>query len=262
MKFNLSELSSEFSVYLKIINKEEVVSYKLNVPANGDINSIKCLIEELEIINEEGLDYRILSNKGVEVKDFQTFEELNLQSDDKFLLAGTMKIENKISRFPETCDYWYCNPDGIVFSVNKRIKLTGIGLYMSVEGGNLSGTLSIYEVEGEAQGRSRRGRGRLRNNIADNGYSEDLIYEQEAVVNYDLNNSEKIVKITLKKPINIKAFSDYKVLFNSSLSTELWYGEGGKATVLGEKRVEFMFKQSHYDSNFNMGNFPEFYYYV
>ena len=39
------------------------------------------------------------------------------------------------------------NTDGITFSCNKTIKLTGVGMYGSHEGKIQSGILKIYEVE-------------------------------------------------------------------------------------------------------------------
>jgi hypothetical protein len=73
--------------------------------------------------------------------------------------------------------------------------------------------------------------------------------------------TNNIFRYNLNKPVTIKPFNDYKIEFNGC-NCETWYGSGGKATVSGEKNIEFLFKSGGYDSGLTQGNFPELYYYA
>ena len=82
------------------------------------------------------------------VKDEFIFEQLDLKSNCKILLTGQKLIIYKFNRFNNTMNWRYSyNTDGITFSCNKTIKLTGVGMYGSHEGKIQSGILKIYEVE-------------------------------------------------------------------------------------------------------------------
>lgn len=258
--FDESVVLPEFPLYLRVLTNEFGNWYRLTVPANGDIISLRNLIDTLGVVDSADCDYSLIS-KGVELHDSTTFEHLDFRSEDKILLCGMKKVENKISRFTNTSEYWYANPDAIVFSVNKRIKLTAVSLYISMENLSQPGKLTISEVE-EDISRRRRGRGR-RNRATNNaGFRENILFEQSATVSNISDRSNCIFKIVLDKPVTIKAHFDYKIEFSCTSSSELYYGTGGNATISGDKNVEFYFKSAYYESSAVCGNFPELYYYL
>jgi hypothetical protein len=261
---NLESIKPEFYIYLRIFNEggdNFKNYYRLNLPAKGDILTLKNLIISLGILNDDECGFNLIYNSS-ELKDNHTFEQIDIKCGDKILLCGIKRSENILTRFSTVGNYWYCNPDSIIFSVSRKIKLIGVALYSSMEGENQLGTLKIFEVDGEIGAGTGRGRGRMRRSQASNeNYREEIIYQQEANVQYTGDRNNPIQRINFDKPLNIKAHHDYKIEYVCTLTGELYFGGGGKATVLGNK-VEFYFKQSFNDSGPTQGNFPEFYYYL
>lgn len=263
VSFQPSVVCYEFPINLKIASNEFGSWYRLYVPANGDVAMLRKLIDKLQIIDTVNCDYTLI-NKAMDLRDSSTFEQLQIKSDEKFLLCGMKKIEQKLSRFDKIADYWYCNPDSIVFSVSRKIKLTAIGIYSSMDGLIQNGNIKVSEVEGDARGRRNR-RGRSRSlATTDHGagnYRETLIFEQPATVQVAIDRTNPITRVDLDKPVTIKPHQDYKVEFSCSNPSEVFFGTGGKATALGDKNVEFYFKQSMHSSSQVQGNFPDFYYF-
>ena len=80
----------------------------------------------MKIIDLSISDYLLVTN-GTELKDELTFEQLNLKLNCKILLCGQKLVNCKVNRFHQTLNWWYSyNMDGITFSCNKKIKLTGV----------------------------------------------------------------------------------------------------------------------------------------
>ena len=241
--FPLDKISNHFISLIKVYDKEISNWFRINLPVNGNVETLKKILIEMKIVDLQISDYLLVTN-GTELKDEYTFEQLSLKSNCKILLCGQKLINCKVNRFNQVLNWWYSyNMDGITFSCNKKIKLTGIGMYGSHEGKTQNGTLKIYE----------------------NDTPSNLLCDEIIEISPAADQSNAIVPINFKKPIVIRQNIDYTIQFQCSNYCYLYYGNGGVATVEGEKGVEFYYKftqGSTYGTNVQSGNFPEFYYYA
>ena len=241
--YPIDKISNYFVSLIKVYDKEISNWFRINLPVNGNVETLKKILIEMKIVDLQISDYLLVTN-GTELKDEYTFEQLSLKSNCKILLCGQKLINCKVNRFNQVLNWWYSyNMDGITFSCNKKIKLTGVGMYGSHEGKTQNGTLKIYE-----------------NEIPTNLLCEEII---EILPSAD--QSSAVIPINFKKPIVIKQNIDYTIQFQCSNYCYLYYGNGGIATVEGEKGVEFYFKftqGSAHGTNVQSGNFPELYYYA
>jgi hypothetical protein len=242
--FEESLVLAEFPIYLRILEKEISNWFRLMVPANGSVESLKKLIEDYKIIDSTNSNYIIIYN-GSETKDELFFDQIDVRSGAKFLLCGLKMTQNKLSRFGVTYNWWYTyNTDGVTFSVNKRIKLCGIGLYGSHENKVQNGTIKIFEGVCSTMG--------------------SVLYEEPVEIPAAADQSSCVMPIHFKKAVNIKPQIDYTIQLICTNYCYLYYGGGGKATVEGNKGIEFIFKYtpgSSHGTGVESGNFPEFYYY-
>jgi len=242
--FNEYETLSEFPIYLRILERNLSNWYRLIVPANGSVETLKKLIDDLKIIDSNSSNYFLIYN-GSEMKEEYFFDQLGIKSDAKILLCGLKMTQSKLSRFNVNYQWWYTyNTDGITFSVNKRIKLAGIGLYGSHENKVQNGIIKVFDGTCSAIG--------------------SILYEEPVEIPAASDQNNSITPINFKKAINIKPGMDYTIQLTCTNYCYLYYGGGGKSTVEGEKGVEFMFKYtpgSAHGTGIESGNFPEFYYY-
>jgi hypothetical protein len=242
--FDEAVVKSEFPVYLRILDRDFSNWYRVVVPANGSMETLKKLIEEIQIIDSNTSNY-ILIHNGVEIKDEFFFDQMDLRVNAKLLLCGLKMTHSKLNRFNTTYNWWYTyNTDGITFSVNKRIKLAGVGLYGSHESKVQNGTLKIFEGTVTSMG--------------------SLLYEDAVEVSAAPDQNNSVIPINFKKPVNLKPHIDYTIQLLCTNYCYLYYGGGGKATIEAERGVEFYFKYtlgSSHGSGIESGNFPEFYYY-
>lgn len=240
-----SQILAEFPIYIRILEKDFTNWYRLIVPANGNVEVLKKIIEELKIVDITTSNFILIYN-GTEVKEEFSFDQIDLRLNSKMLLCGMKMCEYKLSRFSTTYNWWYTyNTDGISFSVNKKIKLAGIGLYGSHEGKTQNGNIKIYEGTATNMGA--------------------IFYDEPVEISPAPEQNNCINQIHFKKPINIKPHLEYTIQFICTNYCYLYYGSGGKATMEGEKGIEFYFKYtlgSSHGTGVESGNFPEFYYYA
>ena len=241
--YPIDKISNYFVSLIKVYDKEISNWFRINLPVNGNVETLKKILIEMKIVDLQISDYLLVTN-GTELKDEYTFEQLSLKSNCKILLCGQKLINCKVNRFNQVLNWWYSyNMDGITFSCNKKIKLTGVGMYGSHEGKTQNGTLKIYE----------------------NDSPTNLLCEEIIEILPSADQSSAVIPINFKKPIVIKQNIDYTIQFQCSNYCYLYYGNGGIATVEGEKGVEFYFKftqGSAHGTNVQSGNFPELYYYA
>jgi hypothetical protein len=243
--FSESEVDPELDIYICI--KAEVENwYRLRIPANGTVETIKQAANEVGILNSGTNDFVFIYN-GEELKDELFLDQLNVRNNAKFLLCQTKMTQFKVSRYVNTYTWWYFSgTDGITFTSNKKIKLGGLGLYGSHESKVLKGTLKVFE-----------------GNTSDKG---NTLYDELVEVPASSDQNNAITMINFKKPVTIKADTDYTIqLDNSGEYVYIYYGSGSKATIEGEKGVVFTIKYtpgSSWGSSVESGNFPELIYYA
>ncbi len=242
--FEESLILAEFPIYLRILDKDTSNWFRLIVPAGGSIESLKKQVEELKIMDSNTSNYIMIYN-GLETKDEYFFDQIDLRPGAKFLLCGLKMTQNKLTRFSVTYNWWYTyNTDGITFSVNKRIKLCGLGLYGSHENKVQNGTIKIFEGSTSSMG--------------------SILYEEPVEIPAAPDQNSAVIPIHFKKSVGIKPQAEYTIQLICTNYCYLYYGGGGKAVIDAEKGVEFTFKYtpgSSHGTGIESGNFPEFYYY-
>ena len=242
--FNENFISAEFCIFLKILEKEFTSWYRITVPANGTIEQLKKTIEELMIFDTSVSNYILIFN-GLELKEEFFFDQLDLKPDAKMLICGLKMVQSKLVRYSLVYNWWYTyNIDGVTFSVNKKIRLAGVGLYGSHESKTQNGNLKLFTGTTSAMG--------------------NVLYDEPVEVPPAPDQNNSITSIYLKKPIVINPNQEYTIELICTNYCYLYYGSGGKASELSENGIEFTFKYtpgSSHGSGVESGNFPEFYFY-
>jgi hypothetical protein len=246
VNFEEQLVQPEFDINICV--KSEIDNwYRLRIPANGTVETIKQLLQEIGILNTSNNDFILIYN-GEEVKDELFLDQLGVKNNTKFLLCQTKMTQFRITRFSYTYTWWYLSStDGLTFTVNKKIKIGGIGLYGSHESKVFRGALRIFE-----------------GSISDRGTT---LYEEQTEVPASNDQNNCITMVNFKKPVTIKPDIDYTIMVENSGGDYLYvyYGSGSKATIEGEKGVLFTFKYtpgSSFSSSVESGNFPEIIYYA
>jgi hypothetical protein len=239
------EIEPEFNIFICLKSADISNWYRLRIPANGTVETIKQLIQEMNIIDMNQGDHTLIYN-GSEAKEELFLDQLDVRANSKFLLCHTKMTQYKITRYTNTYTWWYLsNSDGITFSVNKKIKLGGLGLYGSHENKLVKGTLKVFE-----------------GTFSDRG---TCYYEEPFEIPAAPDQNNCITVIQFKKPITCKNDIDYTIQIDVSEYCYIYYGSGAKATIDGDKNVIFNFKYtpgSSFGSGVESGNYPEFYYYA
>lgn len=243
--FEENMISPEFSIYLKILDKEFSSWYRLSVPANGTVEQLKKIIEELQIFDTNFSNYLLLYN-GCELKDEYFFDQLDMKPNAKLLICGLKMIQSKIQRFNLVYNWWYTyNCDGVTFSVNKKIRLCGVGLYGSHESKVQNGNLKLFVGNTSAMGQ--------------------LFYDEPIEIPAAPDQNNAISSVYLKKPVTINPNQEYTIELICTNYCYLYYGSGGKANIISDNGIEFTFKYtpgSSHGTGVESGNFPEFYFYA
>ena len=242
--FDVSKISSEFFIFIKVLEVTYSSWYRITVPANGTVEQLKKLIEHLNIYDTSKSNYVLVFN-GMELKDEFFFDQLDIKPNAKMLISGMKMSESKIQRFGNVYDWWYTySSDGISFFTNKKIRLIGVGMYGSHENKTQNGVLSIYKGNTSNQG--------------------GTLYEENIEILPAPDKTNSIISIYFKKPVVINAFDEYTILFMASNYCYTYYGNDGKPQYNCSNGVEFNFKftlGSSHGSTCESGNFPEFYFY-
>ena len=242
--FEVSQISSEFFIFIKVLELTYSSWYRLSVPANGTVEQLRKLIEDLSIYDTNQSNYVLVYN-GMELKDEHFFDQLDMQPNAKLLISGTKMSESKIERFTNVYDWWYTySSDGVSFYTNKKIRLIGIGLYGSHENKTQNGVLNIFK-----------------GNVSNQGAT---LYEDNIEVPPALDKSNPITSFYFKKSVVINPFDEYTIQFLNTNYCYTYYGNEGKSQFICNNGVEFNFKftlGSSHGSSAESGNFPEFYFY-
>jgi len=243
--FEENKISSEFNIYLKILEKEFSSWYRITVPANGTIEQLKKTIEEIQIFDTNVSNYILIYN-GQELKEEYFFDQLDFKPDAKLLICGLKMVQSKIQRFTLVYNWWYTyNIDGVSFSVNKKIRLCGVGLYGSHENKTQNGNLKLFTGNTSSVG--------------------SILYDEPIEVPPAPDQNNSISSIYLKKPILINPNQEYTIELICTNYCYLYYGSGGKSSIFNDNGVEFTFKYtqgSSHGTGVESGNFPEFYFYA
>ena len=245
--FEETRISSEFNIFLKILEKEFSSWYRITVPANGTIEQLKKTIEEIQIFDTNVSNYTLIYN-GQELKEEFFFDQLDFKPDAKILICGLKMVKSKIERFNSlnpVNEWWYTHAiDGISFTANKKIRLCGVGMFGSHESKAQNGNLKIFTGHTLSVG--------------------TVLYDELVEIPAAPDKINAISSVYLNKPIVIKPNQEYTIELICSNYCYLYYGNGGRSPIISDNGVEFTFKftdGSNHGSNESHGNFPEFYFY-
>jgi len=245
LNFPENEIFNEFPVYVRVISQNFTNWYRIVVPPNGTVESLKKQLEENKIL-DLGSNFYLVFN-GKELRDDQFFDQIDLMINSKVLLIPLKMSPCKVNRFPTAINqWWYMSStfDGIMFSANKKIKLTGVGVFGSHESKVI--TVNIKIIDGP------------------NG-SGNAIIDEQFEIPPALDTVNNITPVSFKKPCLIKPNVQYTAHINLVNATSnyayTYYGSTGLATAEGEKKVEFTFTYcTGLNTSVENGLFPEFYY--
>jgi hypothetical protein len=242
-KIPLNEITNTFNCFIHIYsNGVNIIRLKMKVLGKvGDIFEELEKSKKLNIIEYNNL----LVYNGMSLNNEQTFEQLNVKNNCKFLLINNYIVKYTISRFLNVSQFWFTYTiDGICFSPSQKIKLIGIGLYGSHENKIMQATMKILDGP---------------------SISSNVIYEENIEVAPGISKFNPISPIMFSKAITCKQNQDYSVLLLTRTTSNCYYGQQGKSLIEGEKGVTFTFKKivgRNSGSSIESGNFPEFYYYL
>jgi hypothetical protein len=236
-------ISSEFSILIKKPQDSWSLWYNIKVPANGTVESLKKVLEEIKLVDSSTSNYSLIYD-GKEMKDDFFFDQVNLMPMSKILLTEMKMTEYSFSRHTYTYTYWYIYAmDGITFNVNKRMKLLGVGIYGSHENKVQTGTVKIFEGDVSCVG--------------------SILYEEPHEIPAAPTQVDAMTTVRFRRPINIKPNVDYTIQYNQTGTGYVYYGSGGKNNYQLEKGLEINFKYtpgSSHGTSVESGNFGIFYY--
>lgn len=219
---------------------------KVFVPSNGSVEQLKKTLEENNVIDLSS--NFLLIHEGQEIRDDFFFDQMDMKKNSKILLAKLKMTPCKINRFPTTSNQWWyisTNMDGITFSVNKKIKLTGFGIFRSHENKTFGANIKVIEGTPTSMG--------------------NCLVEETIEIPTAPDALNNITPFNFKRPVTIKANTQYtaqlSIVSSQNNYAYTYYGSSGTATVEGEKKAEFTFTYcSGYSTSIESGLFPEFYY--
>ena len=240
-KIPLNEISNNFNCLIyNYSNGFNIIRLKLKVL--GKIEDIFEELEKVKKINRIECNYLLIHN-GISLYNEETFEQINVSNNCKFLLINSSISKYTISRFLNVSQYWFTYTiDGICFSPSQKIKLLGVGLYGSHENKIIDSTIKI--LDGPSM-------------------SNNVLYEENIEVLPGVSKLCCVSPIMFSKAITCHKNQDYSVLLLTRTNTNSYYGQQGKNIIEGEKGVNFTFKKiigRTSGSSIDSGNFPEFYY--
>lgn len=162
----------------------------------------------------------------------------------KYLEEAMSRTHCLVSRFPKVKDFGWKNEnkiDGITFSVNKDIKIIGVGLYMPILE-KVSGKLKFCEGVDCERG--------------DVFVTDLVLHAEKGELLYP-----QVKKFEFPEPMKCQANKEYTCAIQLS-GGETWWGISGQKVVAGEKGVIFTFTDSQNSSATNIasGQFPIIYY--
>jgi hypothetical protein len=210
---------------------------------DGKVSDIIEELSKIKKINSDGDNYNLIYNKNF-LKKENTFEQINIMNNSKILILEiAKKIESKICRFKTVNNgFLRLSRDGICFSSSENIKLLGIGLYRPIRDRKINGFVQI--IEGSS-------------------IFNKKILNQNVEITPAPNELNTILKIKFSEDIICKKNMDYCIIFYPDTDERIYFGNGGKEIVEGDKGVNFTFKkvsEVNLFSNVINGNFPEIYY--
>jgi len=241
---NKTDISLTFNIIVRLIGQVNSW-FKITLNSNGGVEELKKKIEELRIINSDKLDYIIIHNGGI-LRDGLFFDQLNFKPNTRILLRTIDKKPHTIRRFTSCKKNSYYSGDNIIFNVNKRIKLAGVGLYGTSTGRAVMSHVKFMEGSLDS--------------------SSKVIIDED----YDIPPGESInnciTNFKFYSPISLNPLQDYTIALNlrpgDPDADDVYIGEGGQDMVEGDLGIVFTFKKGKNSgvTNVTRGAFPEFYY--
>jgi hypothetical protein len=258
--FDTVDISTNFYIFLKIFVFCPAPYYRIELPANGDVDTIRKVIANLNIF-KQNFEYSMMYNSKILNSGY--FDQLDFKKDAKILVYGLKKEEHVLKRYSEVCDGWYSSTnDSIVFNVDRKISICGLGYYGSNQNKTIIGNLKILELSEEIENTRGRGRGRIRRTRFNNRINDNLL-EMRVEIPPVESASNCIHPIRFKK-ITISPNVDYFIEMEILDPCDVYYGTSYSTQYIESSGVTFKFLSSEVSdsSSPTEGNFPEIYYYV
>ena len=220
-KAQISEISTTFDIYLYTLVPTKMW-YKITLNSNGNIEQLMQKINSLNIINLDNNDYSLIANGGI-LNEGSYYDQCELRPNMRVLLTSASKKEVIIKRFINIKKLGWYNKDHLIISTNKKMKLTGVGIFALCQGIAIPGKLNV--IEGTPL------------NIGKMLVTEDLIIETKTDI------KDCIINYYFKIPIIIAPFKNYSIAFDSNIAGYFYFGSDGKPKIDAEKNLVINFNK-------------------
>ena len=242
-QISINDVSNNFNCYITFIKEEIIGIIRSQLNTDSKVSDTIEELSKIKKINSDGDNYNLIYNNNF-LKKENTFEQINIMNNSKILILEiAKKTESKICRFKTVNNgFLRISRDGICFSASENIKLLGIGLYRPIRDRKINGFVQI--IEGSS-------------------IHNKKILNQNVEITPAPNELNTILKIKFSEDIICKKNMDYCIIFYPETDERIYFGNGGKEIVEGDKGVNFTFKKVsdvNLFSNVINGNFPEIYY--
>lgn len=248
-KINLyekSELYFDIPLSVKYVSKANENESIIFITANSTVAEIIAKVQssiDLDFV----FSFDVYFN-GMELKPSKdTIEKIGIIPNSKLIAYINFGKSFSVNRYSNTSSGWGYggSTDGIAFTVNKAIQVTGFGIYTPN-----TDTSTLPGVGKFIYGNNSKG---------------EPLFSRDFVVERNIENPEdKIWKFMFDKPISIKSGEQYSCVVEITSGTS-HYGTSGKNTIQGDQDVTFTFTACSGSSNgtgIESGQVPEIYYFA
>ena len=244
--FPTMKISAEFNLLVKLITPDSSSSsFSVTMPANGTVELLKKKLNTLNVIDLANGSFFLIFN-GKEILDESFFDTLDFLPNSKVLICYEKLSSYSLTRFSQINTYWYTYAtDGITINASKKIKLTGVSFFGSHESKTQDGTVKMFEGNCNNQGA--------------------VFFEDSITIEPAASQQEPYFKYMFKKPVVMKAGTDYTIQLISRNYCYMYYGNNAAEKQEGEKGVEFTFKYtegSSHGSSSTCGNYGQIHYMI
>lgn len=243
--FGSTDVSVNFPLLVKITNSEFDLWIRIMVSAADKIESI-FKIMEMQGSKTPDNDFSIVF-EGSKLREDTLFEQIpSLRAFSRVLLLPVILKSSSFGRFDYNYTWWSVyREDGVSFTVNKPIRLTGVNVYKQNESKNMNINLCVYE--GDSSGGL-------------------CLYSTTLNVPFTNNDSDCFINVNFTNSVKIKPELVYTIMYSiigadGNTCYYTYYGSGGKISYDLEDGLVFTFKDLSGMSSYSTGgNFSHFFY--
>jgi len=202
----VSEISTTLNVFLCILNSDRNW-FKLTLNANGNMEQLREKITSLKIIDENLSDFVFVAN-GAILREECYYDQLNFRQNMKIIITTTQKKAEVIKRFSNVKKLGWYNKDHLMMQTNKKMKLSGVGIFGLCQGNAVQGKISV--IEGTPLSINK------------------VLVTEEVTIDLKTDIKDAVSNYYFKTPVPINPFLNYSIVYESLLAAYFYFGSDGK----------------------------------